>query len=95
FLTEKDFTELQKKQLAILKNASKTLKRGGRVIYSTCSLEMAENEAVIENFLAGNSEFEKTELNLKDKFLTAEGFARTFPQRDETDGFFIAALGKK
>ncbi|HEX8367022.1 MAG TPA: 16S rRNA (cytosine(967)-C(5))-methyltransferase RsmB [Pyrinomonadaceae bacterium] len=95
FLTEKDFAELQEKQLAILKNASKTLKRGGRVIYSTCSLERVENEAVIENFLAENSGFEKTELNLKDKFLTAEGFARTFPQRDETDGFFIAALGKK
>ncbi|HEX9960512.1 MAG TPA: 16S rRNA (cytosine(967)-C(5))-methyltransferase RsmB [Pyrinomonadaceae bacterium] len=95
FLTEKDFAELQEKQLAILKNASKTLKKGGRLVYSTCSLERVENEAVIEKFLAENAEFEKTGLNLKNKFLTAEGFARTFPQRDETDGFFIAALRKK
>lgn len=64
-------------------------------MYSTCSLERVENEAVIEKFLAENAEFEKAGLNLKNKFLTAEGFARTFPQRDETDGFFIAALRKK
>ena len=95
FLTEKDFAELSAKQLRILKNASKTLKKGGRLIYSTCSLEEVENEAVIESFLAENGEFEKAGLNFKDKFLTAQGFARTFPQRDGTDGFFIAALRKK
>ncbi|MDQ3799052.1 MAG: 16S rRNA (cytosine(967)-C(5))-methyltransferase RsmB [Acidobacteriota bacterium] len=95
FLAEKDFAELSGKQLAILKNASKTLKKGGRLIYSTCSLERVENETVIENFLAENAEFEKAELSLKDKFLTREGFARTFPQRDDTDGFFIAALRKR
>jgi 16S rRNA (cytosine967-C5)-methyltransferase len=95
FLAEKDFAELHGKQLRILKNASKTLKKGGRLIYSTCSLEEIENEAVIESFLAENAGFEKAGLNLKDKFLTAEGFARTFPHRDGTDGFFIAALRKK
>jgi 16S rRNA (cytosine967-C5)-methyltransferase len=95
FLAEKDFAELSEKQLAILKNASKTVKKGGRLIYSTCSLERVENETVIEKFLAADSGFEKAELNLKEKFLTADGFARTFPQRDDTDGFFIAALRKK
>lgn len=95
FLTEKDFAELAKKQLQILQNASKTLKKGGRVIYSTCSMERAENEAVIEKFLAANEDFEKLEANLKEEFQTVEGFARTFPQRDDTDGFFIAVLGRK
>jgi 16S rRNA (cytosine967-C5)-methyltransferase len=95
FLTEKDFAELSEKQLQILKNASKTLKKGGHLIYSTCSLERVENEAVIEKFLAENAGFEKAVLNLNNKFLTAEGFARTFPQRDATDGFFIAAVRKK
>lgn len=95
FLTEKDFLELQGKQLAILQNASKTVKSGGRVVYSTCSLERAENEAVIEKFLAANADFEKISPPLPTRFLTAESFARTFPHRDESDGFFIAVLKKK
>jgi 16S rRNA (cytosine967-C5)-methyltransferase len=95
FLAEKDFAELAGKQLQILKNASKTLKPGGRLVYSTCSLEQLENEAVIGKFLAENSEFERRELSAPEKFTTAEGFARTFPPRDDTDGFFIAALGRR
>ena len=47
-----DFKELAAKQLKILNTASKTLKIGGRIVYSTCSLEREENEEVIEKFLA-------------------------------------------
>ena len=92
FLTEKDFAELREKQLVILQNASKTLKKGGRVVYSTCSLEREENELVIERFLSSNAGFEKVLPDVPQKFLTEEGFARTFPQRDAADGFFIAVL---
>lgn len=95
FLTEKDFAALSAKQLRILQNASKTLKKGGRLIYSTCSLEREENESVIEKFLARNPEFEKAAAPLPEEYLTAEGFARTFPPRDLMDGFFIAVLRKK
>lgn len=94
FLTEKDFAELSGKQRAILKNASKVIKRGGRLIYSTCSLEIEENETVCEEFLAENKEFRLTETNLSRQFITENGFARTFPQRDKTDGFFIAVFSK-
>lgn len=90
-LSEKDFSELSAKQLKILRNASKVLKRGGRLIYSTCSLEKEENEDVIENFLAENTHF--TKLRAK-YFSTQEGFSRTFPHRDKMDGFFIAELKK-
>lgn len=91
FLTEKDFTELSQKQLKILNNASKLLKRGGRLIYSTCSLENEENENIIESFLADNREFSQIKVN---EFPTESGFSRTFPQRDKMDGFFIAKLKK-
>ncbi len=90
-LSEKDFDELSQKQLKILNNASKLLNRGGRLIYSTCSLETEENEKVIENFLANNSEFSKMDVT---DFPTESGFFRTFPQRDKMDGFFIAKLKK-
>lgn len=95
FLTEKDFTELSAKQLEILHNASKVVKSGGRLIYSTCSLERQENEAVCENFLSQTTSFEKGLPQLPERFLTQEGFARTFPDRDNMDGFFIAVFQKK
>jgi 16S rRNA (cytosine967-C5)-methyltransferase len=95
FLREKDFAELREKQLEILKNASKLVKSGGHLIYSTCSLEREENESVVESFLQKSSEFEKISPRLPDRFLTDENFARTFPQKDEMDGFFIAAFKKR
>jgi 16S rRNA (cytosine967-C5)-methyltransferase len=94
FLREKDFPELSAKQLAILKNASKLIKRGGRIIYSTCSLEKEENEIVCEKFLNGDSGFRQIRPKVPEKFLTPEGFARTFPQKDQMDGFFIAVFEK-
>jgi 16S rRNA (cytosine967-C5)-methyltransferase len=95
FLRREDFTELSAKQLRILENASKVVKTGGRLIYSTCSLEREENEAVCERFLAKQTDFEKVSPALPGRFLTEEGFARTFPQKDKTDGFFIAVFEKK
>lgn len=94
FLEEKDFRELSGKQLTILKNASKLIKPGGRIIYSTCSLEKEENEEVIGKFLGETSGFRKIKPLVDEKFLTAEGVARTFPQRDDMDGFFIAVFEK-
>jgi 16S rRNA (cytosine967-C5)-methyltransferase len=95
FLRESDFAALAEKQLKILNNASKLVKDGGSLIYSTCSLEIEENEGVVDAFLANNLKFDKASLNLPRKFLTENGFARTFPHRDEMDGFFIAAFQKK
>lgn len=95
FLTEKDFAELSLKQRAILQNASKLVKHGGRLIYSTCSLETEENELICREFLAENDAFYQIKPNVEESFLTSEGFARTFPQRDKIDGFFIAAFAKK
>lgn len=91
-LNDKDFEELADKQLGILKNASKALKIGGRLIYSTCSLEREENEEVIAKFVALNPNFQKVLPDLPRRFLTEDGFARTFVPRDKTDGFFIAML---
>ncbi len=88
------FSKLAIKQLAMLDNASKLVKSSGTLIYSTCSMEVEENEEVIEQFLILNREFTINRPNLSDKFITENNFARTFPQRDNTDGFFIAVLQK-
>ena len=95
FLRETDFAELSSKQLRILGNASKLVKHGGRLIYSTCSLEQEENEAVAEKFVAANEDFCQIKPNAAERFLTESGYARTFPPNDKTDGFFIAVFEKK
>ncbi len=95
FSEEKDFAELPIKQLRILSNASKVIKAKGRLIYSTCSLEREENEEVAEKFLEANGDFVKVQPKVPERFLTSENYARTYPQSDKTDGFFIAEFEKK
>ncbi len=95
FLRENDFVELADKQLRILKNASKVLKKNGRLIYSTCSLEWEENESIADKFSIENKEFERVAPQIAERFLTVEGYARTFPQTDNADGFFVAVFEKR
>lgn len=90
-----DFAELAAKQLNILKNASKALRAGGILIYSTCSLEKEENEAVCASFIESVKGFVKITPKIHESLLTVNGYGRTFPQRDEMDGFFIAAFERK
>ena len=94
FLQPEDFAELQNKQLRILKNASKLVTRGGTLIYSTCSFEKEENEAVCEAFLRDTADFRLVKPNVPERFLTERGFARTFPQRDGMDGFFVVEFDR-
>ncbi len=89
-----DLAELGKKQLRLIQNASKLLRLGGTLIYSTCSLESEENEQVSDTFLAGSTEFRKTKPKVPERFIDDDGFARTLPYRDNMDGFFIASFAK-
>lgn len=92
-LKPSDIEELPLKQLAILVNASKLVTRGGILVYSTCSVEREENEDVCDKFMASAAEtFIKTQPEVAKRFLTSDGYARTWPHRDAMDGFFIAAL---
>lgn len=95
FFDESDIEPLFAKQLAILKNASNTVRNGGLLVYSTCSLEMEENEDVCQRFLAEHGEFEQVRPNIDEAFITDEGFGRTFPSEGGSDGFFIAAFRRR
>jgi len=83
------------RQSGILDSASRLVKDGGRLIYSTCSLEKEENEQVCESFLSRHSGFVKISLPGRDGAVQSNGFLRTFPNLHGTDGFFIAAFLKK
>jgi 16S rRNA (cytosine967-C5)-methyltransferase len=94
-LTNDDITRLADVQLRLLRRATETLKRGGRLVYSTCSIEREENEAVIHRFLESGAPFRTLAPNAPAEFVTDEGFVRTFPHRGGADGFFAAVLEKQ
>lgn len=93
------FEELPKIQAAILEGCSGYLKPGGALVYSTCTLNPAENEEVVRAFLTEHPEFEAKglEKRLPKPFAARvrEGMANFFPHLDGVDGFFIARLEKK
>lgn len=83
-------------QLSILRNASKRLKPGGRLVYSTCTLNRKENERVVERFLQENNSFKPLQLSqIFDKIKDKNALGTTFFPGDwDGDGFYIAILEK-
>ena len=90
-----DILELSQRQRQILTNASLAVKPGGRLVYSTCSVEPEENEAVVSAFIERSSEFTTMKLTVDETLLTPIGAVRTWPQRQNTDGFFVMAFTRK
>lgn len=92
----KDLEELKQLpplQLAILSNQANYVKPGGVLLYSTCTLLKAENEDVVEAFLAGHPDFVRESLTLPDIFPKNEtGMLTLIPGQYDTDGFFICRL---
>lgn len=99
-LKESDIPELKEKQVHIMAVHKRFVKPGGMMFYATCSLLRDENEDVVDAFLAGNSDFERADLEEysrrtgMERFVT-ENALRLFPHVHGTDGFFCAALRKR
>lgn len=107
-LKPEDLADLQSRQIAILKSTLGQLAVGGRVVYSTCSLEREENEAVVEAALEVGGRFAlvdcrveledliRAELRWKDAdSLVAGPYLRTIPGKHPCDGFFAAIIERK
>jgi 16S rRNA (cytosine967-C5)-methyltransferase len=83
------FAELQGR---LLERAAARVRAGGRIVYSTCSIEPEENEGVVEAFLAEHQEFRVVKDAVPESLRTENGYLRTFPHRNGCDGFFAAVL---
>jgi 16S rRNA (cytosine967-C5)-methyltransferase len=92
-----DILKLAERQKKMIRCAAELVAPGGFLVYSTCTLEREENEAVINDFIA-HSNFSVAAAD-KQKipavFITAEGMVRTFPHLHGMDGAFAVKLKKR
>lgn len=79
-------------QAAILERAATCVKKGGALVYSTCTLLRAENEMQIESFLSRHPEFSLQPFRVGG--ISSDGMLTLTPDEHATDGFFIAKLQK-
>ncbi|MBM4281255.1 MAG: RsmB/NOP family class I SAM-dependent RNA methyltransferase [Deltaproteobacteria bacterium] len=82
-LRPEDVAALGPMQLALLARAARLVRPGGRIVYATCSVLRSENDAVVDDVLAG------------DQTLVERSRALLWPRnKDDGDGFFVAVLGR-
>ena len=88
--------ELPALQLSILNNQARYVKKGGLLMYSTCTLVRRENEGVVEKLLKQNPDFHTEILHLPNNFPKNDtGMLALVPGEYDTDGFFICRLRRE
>ncbi len=96
--TKEEIGNFASLQYTILCRAATLLKKGGVLVYSTCTLTQEENEAVVEHFLKENSSFAPVRISpYFNKTMAADvlgNYITLWPHRHLTDGFFIAKFQK-
>lgn len=95
-----NFRELAKLQREMLELASKYVKPGGVLVYSTCTINKTENIEVVKDFLSKNQQFHLESLidQIPEGLVcesAQEGYLELFPNTHRTDGFFIAKIRKR
>ena len=97
-LAEQDLAELVPKQAAILEQAARLVRTGGRLVYATCSVLLEENEAQVQAFLARHPDFVLVPLAEAWTLEPAPGpgpYLALSPRSHNTDGFFGAVLERR
>ena len=91
-----EMKELPALQLKILENQATYVKKGGTLLYSTCTVLKQENEDVVSAFLAKHDDYSLEPLELPEVFPKNEtGMLTLIPGEYDTDGFFICRLRRK
>ncbi|MBR3687371.1 MAG: 16S rRNA (cytosine(967)-C(5))-methyltransferase RsmB [Clostridia bacterium] len=89
-----DFERLPEIQLAILENCSRYVKKGGVLVYSTCTVLPEENEENVAKFLASHPEFAPCDFEVGN-VKSERGMLSLSPDKDGTDGFFVSKFTRK
>ena len=79
-------------QAEILENAARYVRPGGTLLYSTCTILPEENEQVTDAFLGQHTDFTKDAFELSAPVGKTDGSLTLWPQRHETDGFYICRM---
>ena len=82
-------------QLSILRAGAENVKKGGVLLYSTCTILKEENEKVVSDFLNENRDFELEPFSLPGPFGKSGGMRTILPFEYGTDGFFICRMRRK
>lgn len=82
-------------QAAIFDNAARYVRPGGTLVYSTCTILPEENEQVTEAFLAEHADFGLEPFELPLPVGKSDGSLTLWPQRHDTDGFYICRMTRR
>lgn len=92
---DRDVEMLTHLQYKLVKEAIPLLKVGGRLVYSTCTIDQRENEGVVDRLLSTIDGIQLIrETDVHDRLGIEEATIQLLPHEDETDGFFIAIFEK-
>ena len=87
-----DFVSLQTIPLAILDSVCQSVRKGGIIVYSTCTIIGKENFEVVDRFLKSHPNFEQVPLDHKRKDILENNCILITPELYESDGFFISCF---
>jgi 16S rRNA (cytosine967-C5)-methyltransferase len=95
--SQQDIENMVRLQTGMIDRASKLVKPGGVLVYSTCTIIRDENDQIVEEFLLRNSDFEIDSASqfFKGILVNDRGFVKTYPACDKLDGAFCARLRRK
>ena len=92
----RDIVDVVKSQERLIENASRLLKSGGTMVYSTCTIEPEENFTLVKKFLEKHPEFsiDPAQKFVNEKLVHPDGYVETYPHRHGIDGSFAIRLVK-
>jgi 16S rRNA (cytosine967-C5)-methyltransferase len=95
--TPTDIENMVRMQTMMIDRASKLVKPGGVLVYSTCTIIRRENDQIVEEFLLRNRDFEIDPATqfFANELVSDRGFVKTYPDVENLDGSFCARLKRE